>query len=209
MKKALVYFSDIEPKQTSNWITLLQSFEKEYWKISINLDSGEVFCTQIVSISNGVLLLKNPTTNQPLLNVLDNAIQGSNAPNNEILNTINALLRKHKKIIEAERKTKKTSKHTGRPIENYLRRATKKIIKRIGLGGKVKPIAEEIFFLYRKQAQSQKSFVAQVQRLYRDTKDAWKKETKISGVSFEEFAKNYLKASRRLYKTRAKTTSRK
>jgi hypothetical protein len=210
MKKALVYFSDIEPKQTSNWITLLQSFEKEYWKISINLDSGEVFCAQIVSISNGVLLLRNPTTNQSLLNVLDNVIQGSNAPDNEILNTINALLRKHKKIIEAKKAgTYKKTKPRGRQIDNYLRMATLQVIRKIKPDSKIKPIAEEIYPQYIKKTHSKQSFVSQVRRLYRQIKADWEKGTEISNVSFEDFAKNRLKVSRRLYKTKSKTTSRK
>jgi hypothetical protein len=210
MRKALVYSSDkIERGENPFWISLLQSFEKELWIISLNLENGEIICKEIVSFSNGNLLLRNPATSEKLSNALDKAIEQANAPDNEILNTIHALLRRQKKIITANAKSKKKPKHKGRPIENYLRRATLQVIKRKESDGKIKPIAEEIYPSYIKQTQSKKSFIAQVQRLYRSTKNAWEKETKMSGVSFEEFAKNQLKASRRLYKTKPKTTSRK
>lgn len=205
---ALVYSAKPSQEEKSFWHSIVIEQNKKLWSVSFNIALDRVICEEVLLSQDGNILHKNPAIDLPLRESIMQVLKQSGVPKNLRKNTANsaiAQLAKEEEIGELKSKEKSNSK--GRPVENYLRRATLRVIQTKKKEDKIAKVAKKIFPDYEKKkyTQTERSFVSQVRRLYGQTKKAWEKDTKVSDSTFEKFAKNYLKPKRRLRKTKPKT----
>lgn len=182
----------------TSWENFSVEKDGRNWKIFIDFKRKRVIFQEFLITKEGILFI-NPAIENKLVD--DTLLSVKNLPKNLKKNTLRSLIKGLNKIEAEESKSKTKSKPKGRPPENWLLRASLRVIQiqmKKGNQQTITGIARGLYPKFKNKTHSEDAFIRGIRRKICETKKAYKDEKKLKNidVTFEHFAKNFLKPKR-------------